>query len=150
MHSPDRTLSEVKVRRPLRVSQECTALVARIIGIGTRSGPCAMSDRIRWLAPARTASSASARIRPRPACSASGRGAKVQSIATAAAPNCATIRSKRALETNGLSSCRISVWLLSSSSTFFRLPNRVFSDITRCSRKLSIGGLVTWLKFCRK
>jgi hypothetical protein len=35
MHSADRTLSEQKVRRPLRVSQLCTALVARIIGIGT-------------------------------------------------------------------------------------------------------------------
>ena len=31
-----------------------------------------------------------------------------------------------------------------------RLPNRVFRLITRCSRRLSIGGLVTWLKFCRK
>jgi len=31
-----------------------------------------------------------------------------------------------------------------------RLPNRVFRVITRCSRSESIGGLVTWLKFCRK
>ena len=38
MHSAERTLSEQKVRKPCRVSQECTALVARIIGIGTRSG----------------------------------------------------------------------------------------------------------------
>ena len=51
---------------------------------------------------------------------------------------------------NGLSSTRISVWVELSSSTFFRLPNRVFRLITRLSRRLSIGGLVTWLKFCRK
>ncbi len=50
----------------------------------------------------------------------------------------------------GLSSVRISVWLESWSSTFFRLPKRVFRLITRCSRKLSIGGFVTWVKFCRK
>ena len=31
-----------------------------------------------------------------------------------------------------------------------RLPNRVLRDITRLSRRLSIGGLVTWEKFCRK
>ena len=40
MHSAERTLSEVKVRRPLAVSQECTALVARIIGIPARSALC--------------------------------------------------------------------------------------------------------------
>ena len=62
-------------------------------------------------------------------------GSKVQSISTAASPNCRTIAAKRAFDTNGLSSCRISVWLLSSSSTFLRLPNRVFRLITRCSRK---------------
>ena len=150
MHSPERTLSEVKVRRPLRVSQECTALVARIIGIATRSAPCPMSVSTTWFAPARTASSASARMRASPACSASGPGAKVQSISTAASPKCLTIASKRAFDTNGLSSCRISVCELSWSSTFFRLPNRVFRLITRCSRRLSIGGFVTWLKFCRK
>ena len=31
-----------------------------------------------------------------------------------------------------------------------RLPNRGLSDITWRSRRLSIGGLVTWLKFWRK
>ena len=47
------------------------------------------------------------------------------------------------LPTNGLSNTRISVWLLSSSSTFLRLPNRVFRLITRYSRNESIGGFVT-------
>ncbi len=105
-----------------------------------------------WLAPARTASSASARMRASPSRSApsSAPAGKVQSISTTASPNCRTIAAKRAFETNGLSSCRISVWLLSWSSTFLRLPNRVLRLITRCSRRLSIGGLVTWLKFCRK
>ena len=65
-------------------------------------------------------------------------------------PKCATITLNSALAMNGLSSTRISVWLESSSSTFLRLPNRVFRLITRLSRKLSMGGLVTWLKFCRK
>ena len=151
MHSPERTFSEVKVRRPLRVSQECTALVARIIGIATRSAPCPMSVSTIWLAPARTASSASARMRASPACSAFAAPARRCSRSrTAASPKCCTIAAKRAFDTNGLSSCRISVCELSWSSTFFRLPNRVFRLITRCSRKLSIGGLVTWLKFCRK
>jgi len=31
-----------------------------------------------------------------------------------------------------------------------RFLNRVFRLITPVSRKESIGGLVTWLKFCRK
>ena len=52
--------------------------------------------------------------------------------------------------TNGLSSCRISVWLLSSSSTFLRLPNRVLRLHHPVLAQLSIGGLVTWLKFWRK
>jgi hypothetical protein len=39
MHSADRTLSEQNVRRPFRVSHECTADVARIIGSGTLSAP---------------------------------------------------------------------------------------------------------------
>ena len=39
MHSADRTFTEQKVRSPLRVSQLWTALVARIIGIGTLDGP---------------------------------------------------------------------------------------------------------------
>ena len=47
-------------------------------------------------------------------------------------PACRT----RAFETTGLSSVTISVWLLNRrSSTFFRLPKRVFRLITRCSRK---------------
>jgi hypothetical protein len=37
MHSAERTLTEQKVRSPLRVSHEWIALVARIIGIGTRA-----------------------------------------------------------------------------------------------------------------
>ncbi len=142
MHSPERTLSEVKVRRPLRVSQECTALVARIIGIATRSALCPMSLKTRWFAPARTASSASARMRASPACSAFGTppASKVQSIGTTVAPNCASIAAKRAFETKGLSSCTISVCELSWSSTFLRLPNRVLSDITRCSRSSRSAG----------
>ena len=51
---------------------------------------------------------------------------------------------------NGLSSTRISVCDEFSSSTFLRFPNRVLSDITRVSRSESMGGFVTWLKFCRK
>jgi hypothetical protein len=39
MHSADRTLSEQKVRSPFRVSHECTAEVARIIGSGTLPAP---------------------------------------------------------------------------------------------------------------
>jgi hypothetical protein len=104
-----------------------------------------------WFAPARTASSASARTRARPSLSASASpAAKLQSTIDHVAAEHRDHRLEAAFDTNGLSSCRISVWLLSSSSTFLRLPNRVLRLITRCSRKLSIAGLVTWLKFCRK
>ena len=65
-------------------------------------------------------------------------------------PNIFTISSNSPFAMKGLSSTTISVCALDSSSTFFRFPNRVFSDITRVSRKLSIGGFVTWLKFWRK
>ena len=152
MHSAARTLIEVKVRRPCRVSQVCTAEVARIIGIAIRSGPTASSVRIRWPTPARTASSASWRTRVSAARSAS-RGASVamvQSITRTPSATAARSASNWPFETTGLSMVKISVWLLSWSSTFLRLPNRVFRLITRCSRKLSIAGLVTWLKFCRK
>jgi hypothetical protein len=151
MHSAERTLSEVKVRSPLRVSQECTALVARIIGIadplrplGGRSARCGSRPRAPPPRPRPDA-------RASPSRSASpAAGGKVQSISTTASPNCFDHLVELRVATKGLSSTRISVWLLSWSSTFLRLPNRVLRLITRCSRKLSIGGLVTWLKFCRK
>ena len=39
---------------------------------------------------------------------------------------------------------------LSKSKIFPRFPNLVFKLITLFSLKESIGGLVTWLKFCLK
>lgn len=83
---PPPARSTVKVRRPLRVSHECTAEVARIIGMATRPGPWPMSSTT-WLAPARTASSASARMRASPSarpCSAPA--GKVQSISPTESP----------------------------------------------------------------
>ena len=68
----------------------------------------------------------SARARPA-ARSARRRPRRCSRSATTAAPNCSSIAAKRAFETNGLSSCRISVCELSWSSTFLRLPKRVFS-----------------------
>ena len=65
-------------------------------------------------------------------------------------PSCARIAANSAVDSTGLSSCSRSHWLLSSSRTLPRLPSRVFSVITRVSRRLSIGGLVTWLKAWRK
>ena len=61
----------------------------------------------------------------------------------------ASPRTRRSSST-GDSSCSRRHWLSSSSRMLPRLPSRVFSVITRASRRLSIGGLVTWLKFCRK
>ena len=71
-------------------------------------------------------------------------------MVTTVSPSCSMMDWNCALPTKGLSSTRISVWELSWSRTFLRLPNRVLSDITRNSRRESIGGFVTWLKFCRK
>ncbi len=152
MHSAERTQSEVKVRRPFLVSQECTAEVARIIGIATREGDWCWSVSTTWPAPEATASSASARMRARPCWSApaSPPAGQVQSISTMREANAAHSRSNWALARNGLSSTMISVWAEDWSSTFLRLPKRVLSDITRCSRTLSIGGFVTWEKFWRK
>ncbi len=151
MHSAERTQIEVNVRSPLRVSHECTALVARIIGIAARPSPECWSVSTRCPAPEATASSASARMRASAACSAAGSpAAKVQSISASGALNAPRSRSNWALPTNGLSSTRISVCAEDASSTFLRLPNRVLRHITRYSRRLSIGGFVTWLKFWRK
>ncbi len=143
---------EQNVRSPLRVSHECTALVARIIGIATRSSPCSRSVSTMCPAPERTASSASSRIRSSPARSvpASPPVGKVQSMVTTESSKCRNIAWNCELPTNGLSSTRISVWLPSSSSTFLRFPNRVLRLITRNSRSESIGGFVTWLKLWRK
>ena len=145
MHSADRMLSEQNVRKPLRVSHECTALVAKIIGIATFSALWKRSVNTICAAPERTASSASWRMRSSPSRKPflSAPAAKVASIVTTASPKCFTIASNCALPTKGLSRTKISVWLLSSSNTFFRLPKRVLRLITRYSRKLSIGGFVT-------
>ena len=60
------------------------------------------------------------------------------------------IASNSALSTIG--DCNDSISLCSgrSSRMFPRLPRRVRSVMTLRSRKLSIGGFVTWLKFWRK
>ncbi len=76
---------------------------------------------------------------------ASSATGKLQSTTQAEAPMKSRIAWNSAVDSTGLSSCSRSHWLASSSSTLPRLPSRVFSDITRVSRRLSIGGLVTWL-----
>ena len=60
------------------------------------------------------------------------------------------IAANSALDSTGLSSISMSHCVGSSSRMFPRLPSRVLIDITRVSRRLSIGGLVTWLKDWRK
>ncbi len=151
-HSAARTFRLVKVRSEERTRCVCTAPVARIIGIGARSAPCASSVRITWAAPARTPSAASRRMRSSPARSPASPSAagKVQSTTQAAAPMVSRMALNSAVLSTGLSSCSRSHCELSSSSTLPRLPSRVFRDITRVSRRLSIGGLVTCAKFCRK
>jgi hypothetical protein len=103
-------------------------------------------------APDRTASSASARMRSSALRSAPSPAParKVQSISTIGALKLRISSANCAFPTKGESSTRISVWLESSSSTFLRFPNRVLRLITRYSRRESMGGFVTWLKFCRK
>ena len=76
--------------------------------------------------------------------------AKVQSIRVTASPNIRSTSASSPVARNGVSSSVMSVCFELSSSTFLRLPNRVLRLITRVSRKLSMGGFVTWLKFCRK
>ena len=75
---------------------------------------------------------------------------KVQSITWALSPQCRNNKSYSPLVSTGEDSTSTLVWLAFCSSTLLKLPNRVFKLITRYSRKLSMGGLVTWLKFCRK
>ena len=149
MHSAERTFNEQNVRNPRRVRCECTADVAKIIGIAVLPSPDAISVRTKWPAPERTASSASLRIRSSASRNAFSPtlGSKVQSIDTISALKFSIRTSHWALPTKGLSKTKISVCALLSSSTFFRLPKRVFNDITRYSRKLSIGGFVTCEKF---
>ena len=58
--------------------------------------------------------------------------------------------SKAALVSTGDSSCRSLVCSEFSSKMLPRFPSRVFKLIWYCSRRESMGGLVTWLKFWRK
>ena len=143
---------DVNVRNPLRVKWLCTAEVAKIIGIATRAAFDKWSVSTRWPEPERTASSASARIRSSPSCNAFGPAflSKEQSISMGSASKFSFKVSHCAFPTKGDSRTRISDWGLLSSSTFFRFPKRVLRLITRNSRRLSIGGLVTCEKFWRK
>ena len=142
----------MNVRNDCRTRWVCTAAVARIIGIGARPDAWAASDSTTWEPPARTLSSASARMRSsaarRPASPAAV--SNVQSTWQVAAPMVATIASNSAFDSTGLSNCSRSHWLLSSSSTLPRLPSRVRKVMTRVSRRLSIGGFVTCAKLWRK
>ena len=151
-HSAVRTLRLVKVRSELLTRWVCTAAVARIIGIRALAGPWRSSVRNRWVRPSRTRSSASRRMRPSASRSPFSPPAtgKVQSITAALGPRNSSSASCSPVVSTGLSSCSRSHWSAVSSSTLPRLPSRVARLITRVSRKLSIGGLVTWLKAWRK
>ncbi len=151
-HSAARTFRLVKVRSDWRTRCVWIAAVARIIGIAARPADWCSSVAITWVQPARTPSSASRRMRSsaaRRSISPSTTGT-VQSITHALSPMNARMARNSAVDSTGLSSCSRSHCPASSSSTLPRLPSRVLSDITDVSRRLSIGGLVTWLNAWRK
>ena len=77
-------------------------------------------------------------------------GSNEQSMRQAVSPMYLRIASNSALSTIGDCSESISLCSGDSSRMLPRLPSRVRIVITLRSRKLSIGGLVTWLKFWRK
>ena len=77
-------------------------------------------------------------------------GSNVQSMRAADSPMYLRIASNSALSTMGDCSDSISLCSGLSSRMLPRLPSRVRKVMTLRSRKESIGGLVTWLKFCRK
>ncbi len=81
MHSAERTLSEQNVRRPLRVSRECTA-AGRKDHRHRHAVSAVLIGQHHMPGPDRTASSASARIRSSACAQAARTGAKVQSIST--------------------------------------------------------------------
>ncbi len=147
-----RTLTLAKLRSPLRTRCVCTAAAASTPAIATRSGPMFSSVRNSSVQPARTACSASKRMRRIASRSVSGSppDSKVQSITVDWVPKCARSRSQSAQVSTGLSSTSTRPGDPSVSRMLARLPKRVRSDITWRSRRESIGGLVTWLKFWRK
>ena len=102
--------------------------------------------------PLRTESSASLQMRSKDwrIASRPPLGSKVQSMRATVSPMYLRIASNSALSTIGDCSDSISLWSGVSSRILPRLPSRVRIVITLRSRKESIGGLVTWLKFCRK
>ena len=130
MHSPERTLSEVKVRRPLRGQPGMHRAGREDHRHRHPLGALAACRSARGGSPRRAPPPrprrGCARARPAARSAAAGREGAVD-LAPPRRRTAATIAAKRAFETNGLSSCRISVCELSWSSTFLRLPNRVFS-----------------------
>ena len=104
--------------------------------------------------PARTACSASSRMRAIAARSASGAAAGGEGavdLGRTGRRNAPCSRAQSApVSTGRVEHEHVARRSSSVSRMLARLPKRVFSDITWRSRKLSIGGLVTWLKFWRK
>jgi hypothetical protein len=140
-----------KERRPLRTRCVCTPPPRGSWPSPTRSGTCS-SVRNSWSCPRappfrpRRGSAAMAvaqRVRASPRAERCSRSRPpAPRSAARAAPS--RVREHRGIEHQHVD------WLASLSRMLARLPKRVFSDITCVSRKLSIGGFVTWLKFWRK
>ena len=144
-------------RSPVSFKRCCTAAVARIIGTAARSLLTFRSDRTTFSVPERTASSASFLMRviaARRACpdvSPAAGTSKVQSITVSVFFAKASKRRYMPVVMTGLLRTNISRVCEPDSSRILRkFRKRVFKPMTRVSRSGSIGGLVTWLKFCRK
>ena len=132
--------------------------VASSDGIGTRSGPVSLSDRMMILKPSCTAFSArSQRRKSAPSSPAAPFSAeKVMSRVTvwnwlsAMSPIMRIFSSPLLAKIGCGATIRFFSDVPSRSRMFGRGPMKVTSDITSSSRIGSMGGFVTWAKFCLK
>ena len=148
--SPDWTLIETYPLNLFSIKNVFMAPTLNNIGIGNLSSEISLSLRINWVTPCLTAISDSCWILLI-ATDKLSFFEKVQSIICEFFPKNLINFSNWEFDNIGLFKTYIfSSVKVSKSKIFPRFPKRVFKLITLFSRKESIGGFVTWLKFCLK
>ena len=151
-HSADWIFRDIKVLRFFLIRWWCIELVASIIGKAIRFLEKSLSVKIIWTYPLRTAFSASLLIFSNSFLKEIFPlfFSKVVSIILTLSPIYWRKDLNWFIDKTGEPSWRWSHWSSFSSSMLLKWPIRVLKLITTFSRKLSMGGLVTWLKFWRK
>ena len=151
-HSADWTFKEIKVRRFCLIKWWWTELVTNIIGRAILVLDISLSLKIIWTYPSLTACSAS-RFILEISISKLFSGfvlSIVVSIIFTVSFIYLRIDLNCSIERTGEFNCKWSHWSSSSSRILLKFPILVRRLITTLSLNESIGGFVTWLKFCLK